>query len=139
MGDCGAARQVPGQIERGARGIVTARRRVRPESSSSIRSRRTMMPGGGWLNGPTISIGVKSSIHLAPCSAAAARPAMIARRPDHSHAAWMLSRSDLRRILRQVHVPMDLPVVPTQLAARQDAACYRFASDKDARHAPMML
>src|SRR5271166_6281877 len=33
---------------------------------------------------------------------------------------------------------MDLAVVPTQLGAGQGAACYRFASDKDPRHALMM-
>jgi hypothetical protein len=34
---------------------------------------------------------------------------------------------------------MDLPIVPTQLTARQGAACNRFAAQKDSRHAAMML
>src|SRR5277367_1604713 len=34
---------------------------------------------------------------------------------------------------------MDLPIIPTQLAAGQGTACYRFASEKDPCNAAMML
>ena len=43
------------------------------------------------------------------------------------------------RVLGQVYVPMNLPVVPTQLAAGQCAGRYRFASENDPCHAIMML
>ena len=38
-----------------------------------------------WIS----STGTPSGIHSAPCNAAAAAPAMMAVRPDHSHAARM--------------------------------------------------
>ncbi len=98
------------------------------------------MPGGGWLNGPIESrSGVKSSTHFAPCSAAAARPAMIpvAARPQPRRIDVVRQRS--RACFGRYDVAMELPVVPTQLAAGQRAARYRFASEKDPHHALMML
>lgn len=45
-------------------------------------------PRGGLPFGQISSTGASASIHLAPCSADALMPATVARRPDHSHAAY---------------------------------------------------
>lgn len=49
----------------------------------------------------------------------------------------MLSRSDLTEFFG-IDIAMDLPVIPTQLASGQRAACYRLAAEKHPCHALMM-
>ena len=62
-------------------GVVTGSPLIRTTSSASRRSVRTTIPSGGRPHRQIISMGVDASIQSAPCTAAAARPAMTPFRP----------------------------------------------------------
>ena len=68
-------------------GVVTGIPLIGATSSSSMRSPRTSRPGSGFRLVCRISSGAAMSPHRAPCTAAAAHPAMMPRRRDHSHPA----------------------------------------------------
>ncbi len=67
--------------------VVTGTPSSQRISSCSMRSPRTFIPGNGFRLVCRISNGASGSTHFAPCTALAVRPATIARRLDHSHAA----------------------------------------------------
>jgi hypothetical protein len=93
MAHCEVAMEVTREVAVRA-GFVTAIPSIRTSSSSLISSSRARIPRGGRVAGVMSSMGVPAWTQRAPWSAAAARPATMPRRPDHSQAPTVCCRSD---------------------------------------------